>query len=77
MNREQFVMELQEALEFEETLTLQTNLKETEEWDSMAVMVLIAFVADNFEVELTTVNIEKMTTIESLIDQIGLDKFLS
>lgn len=36
MNKEQFLEELTDVLQLEETINESTNLKELEEWDSMA-----------------------------------------
>lgn len=75
MNIQKFVTELQEELEFEQTLTLETDLKAADEWDSMAAMVLIAFVSDNFDKQLTAEDLKEITTIDSLIEIIGRNKF--
>lgn len=75
MTKQEFIAELQEELEFEETLTPETILKDTDEWDSMAAMVLIGYVADNFDKTLTAEDLKEITTIDSLIEKIGLDKF--
>ena len=75
MNIQEFVAELQEELEFEETLTVDSVLHDRDEWDSMAAMVLMAFVSENFNKDLNADDIKEMTTINSLIDKIGRDKF--
>lgn len=75
MTKQEFIEELQEELEFEETLTLDTQLKDLDEWDSMAAMVLIGFVGDNFNKTLTADDLKEMTTIDSLIEKIGEELF--
>jgi acyl carrier protein len=75
MKKENFVSKLQEELEFETELTETTNLKDLDEWDSMGAMVLIGFVSEEFGVTLNADDIKAMTTINSLIEKIGLDKF--
>ena len=75
MNKEQFLSNLKEELELECEIDLNTNLKELEEWDSVLAMVLIGFVADNFNVTLTADNLGSMNTIYSLMEMIGIDKF--
>lgn len=74
MTTKEFVAELAEALEFEETIKPSTRLKDLEEWDSMGAMILVAFVSDNFDKNLTTDEIKSMTTVDSLIDLIGREK---
>lgn len=75
MNKEQFLANLKEELELESEINLDTNLKEMEEWDSVLAMVLIGFVADSFNVTLTADHLGGMTTINSLIGMIGVEKF--
>jgi acyl carrier protein len=75
MEKSVFLSRLQEELEFESELELNTNIKDIDEWDSMAAMVLIGFVSDEFGMTLNADDIEAITTIESLIEKIGQDKF--
>lgn len=75
MEKSVFLSKLQEELEFESELEINTNIKDVEEWDSMAAMVLIGFVSDEFGMTLNADDIEAITTIESLIEKIGQDKF--
>lgn len=70
-----FLARLQEELEFETDLEINTNIKDLEEWDSMAAMVLIGFISDEFGITLNADDIEAITTIESLIEKIGHDNF--
>ena len=75
MEKSVFLSRLQEELEFESELEINTNIKDLEEWDSMAAMVLIGFVSDEFGMTLNADDIQAITTIESLIEKIGQDKF--
>lgn len=75
MKRADFLSRLQEELEFELELTETSNLKDLDEWDSMGAMVLIGFVSEEFGVTLNADDIKAMTTINFLIEKIGLDKF--
>jgi len=75
MTKQEFLVALKEELEFDATLESTTNLKELEEWDSMGAMVLIGFVSNEFDVILKPEDIKEMTTIDSLMIRIGLDKF--
>lgn len=75
MKKDDFISGLQEELEIETTLETTTNLKDLEEWDSMAAMLLIGYVSNEFAVTLNADSIKNITTIESLIEMIGLDKF--
>tara|TARA_B110000977_G_scaffold191664_1_gene264110 strand:+ start:341 stop:574 length:234 start_codon:yes stop_codon:yes gene_type:complete len=76
MKIENFIEILVEELEFEQdNINLDTNIKELDEWDSLTTLMLIGFVNNNFEVNLTNQDIEKITTFKSLINIIGTDKF--
>lgn len=75
MTTQEFILGLQEELELEITLESTSKLKELDEWDSMAAMVLIGFVSNEFDVILNPEDIKEMTTIDSLMERIGLDKF--
>jgi acyl carrier protein len=77
MNKINFLKELHEELEIEsiEFLTLDTNFKDLEEWDSMTAMVLIGFVNQNFNKNLNSDEIEKCETFSDIINikEIKLD----
>lgn len=75
MKKDEFILGLGEELEIETTLENTTNLKDLDEWDSMAAMVLIGFVSNEFGVTLNADDLKEITTIDSLIERIGLDKF--
>ncbi|RZF58883.1 acyl carrier protein [Sphingobacterium corticibacterium] len=75
MEKQEFLKNLQEVLEVEQTLTVETNLKDLDEWDSMTAMLLIGYVSDEFGVTLTGDNIGEISTVQSVIDFIGESKF--
>ena len=75
---EDFTKELKEALEIEDEnqeITLETNLKDLEEYDSLSVLSIIAMVDKNFGKQIPSVDFIKITTIKSLMDLIGKDNF--
>jgi acyl carrier protein len=71
----EFISELKEELELESTLELTTNIKELEEWDSLAAMVLIAYISRSFNVTMNANDIEQITTVQTIIDFVGTEKF--
>lgn len=75
MTKQEFILGLQIELELDEVLNSSTNLKELEDWDSMQAMVLIGFVSNEFDIILGPLDLNEMTTIDSLIEKIGHDKF--
>lgn len=75
MEIEKFLKLLVEELELESPLSVTTNLKELEEWDSMVAMMLIGVVSNEFDMTLSAKDIEEITTVQSLINKIGVEKF--
>lgn len=75
MTTNEFILGLVEELELEIAIENSTNLKDLEEWDSMTAMVLIGYVSNEFGVTLNADDIKDITTVDSLIERIGLEKF--
>jgi len=78
MKTEDFIRELKEALEIEDEdkeITLETNLKELEEYDSLSVLSIIAMTDKNFGKQIPSSDFIKITTIKSLMDLIGEEHF--
>lgn len=75
MNKNEFLEGLKEAMEFESDLFEETHIKEMEEWDSINAMVLIAFLTSKFGIKLTKEDIESISTVKSIMEKIGYDKF--
>lgn len=76
MNITEFINGLQEELEFTEEIKSNTYFQHMEEWDSMSAMVLIGYVSNNFGLSLTAPDLESLTTVQSLIEFIGTEKFI-
>jgi acyl carrier protein len=70
-----FTVGLQDEMELDSSLELSTNIKELDEWDSLNAMVLSGYVNENFGVTLSKDDISNITTVESLIKIIGIEKF--
>ncbi len=78
MKTEDFINELEEALEIEDEdqeITLETNLKDLEEYDSLSVLSIIAMIDKNFDKQIPSSDFIKITTIKSLMDLIGKGYF--
>lgn len=74
MKTEDFINELKDALEIEDEdqeITLETNLKDLEEYDSLSVLSIIAMIDGNFGKQIPSSDFIKITTVKSLIDLIG------
>ena len=76
MEKQEFVEKLEELLELDEdTLSVDSNLNDTEGYDSMALLSIIAFVDRHFGKKLTADQLMRVTTVESLINEIGQNLF--
>jgi len=78
MKTKDFINELKEALEIEDEdqeITLETNLKDLEEYDSLSVLSIIAMIDKNFGKQISLIDFIKITTIKSLVDLIGEEYF--
>jgi len=78
MKKKEFVDELKDALEIEDEdqeITLETNLKELEEYDSLSVLSIIAMIDKNFGKQIPSSDFVKVTTVSSLMELIGKEHF--
>lgn len=78
MNTTDFLKELTEVLEIEDVvLSEQTNLKDIDgfNFDSLAVMTLVAFIHENFNKQFNALQINQVSTVRSLMELIGSDNF--
>lgn len=68
MEIKEFIEKFAEAIEIEniEVLTPETAFHDLDEWSSISVILLIAFVDEEFEKELTQVQIKDAKTIQDL-----------
>lgn len=77
MKKDYFFTEFHEFLEVDsvEGFNSETNLKDLEEYDSLMIMSIIAFIDDNFSRKLTTKQLNELKTINDLIVLIGKENF--
>jgi acyl carrier protein len=73
----QFLEELKDLLELSQDIELNTDLKSLDEYDSMGVMVLVAFIHKTFGKRFTAKELNNLTTVQSLVDLIGPENFTS
>ncbi len=74
MTEEEFIDELKEILEVEE-LTAEQNLAELDEFDSLAIMSIVALSFSNFKIKLSGKDVKNAANANALIDLIGKDHF--
>lgn len=78
MKTNDFINELKEALEIEDEdqeITLETDLRYVEEYDSLSVLVIIAMIDKNFGKQISSADFAKATTVSSLMELIGKEHF--
>ena len=75
MKYQKFIELITDALEIKDETSLKTNLNDLPEYDSLAVLSLIALIDESFGMSLSAEQFESVTTIESLTELIGKDKF--
>jgi acyl carrier protein len=77
MKQTEFFELLMDALEVESVDELDTEMELTdlEEYDSLAVLSLIALIDEHFGKRIAGNEFQKITTVQSLMDLIGSDQF--
>jgi len=75
MKISEFLVQLANLIEIEDELNLDTNLKDFEEFDSMAIMSLVSFVHKNFGKQFNARQLNQVETVQSLVELIGSDSF--
>lgn len=75
MNTEAFLTQLQDELEEENTLTLDTQFKNLDSYDSMSVLSIIAFVDEMFDKKLDTKQFKDIQSLQELKELIGAEHF--
>lgn len=70
-----FLEKLQEELEEDEKLTLDTNLKQLESYDSISLLSIIAFVDENFNKKMDTKHFKDVEKVSDLVAIIGKENF--
>lgn len=72
MNREEFLVQMQDILQTEEELNFEMNLDDLDEWDSLSKMSTVAFLDANFGVKTTFADFEAIKTIEDIAKKAGI-----
>lgn len=75
MSIKEFLGQLAELTEIEDELSLESNLKDYDEFDSMAIMSLVAYVHKNFGKQFNARQLNQVDSVESLVELIGRDSF--
>lgn len=67
MELNEFLVELKEVLEIEEREIKPTDIfRDYDEWDSLAYLSVIAFLDEEFEIQIEEAEFKKLHTVEDL-----------
>jgi acyl carrier protein len=59
---------LKEQLDLEKSLNLSDQIQALDEWDSLATLALMAMIDEEYDVILGQEDLEKMETIQDIVD---------
>lgn len=71
MNKQEFLEELTEIMQLNETIKLSAPLTDIEEWDSMAHLGVISFFDMEFCIELSIDKLKNIQTVDELLSLAG------
>lgn len=72
MTRETFLESMQDVLQTDAVLTVDTVLSDLDEWDSLSMMATMAFVDKNFGIKLGIRDFKAMNTIGDIVAKVGV-----
>lgn len=72
MTKEEFLTEMQDVLQTDDTLTAETILDDLAEWDSLSMMATMAFLDKNFGVKVGLKDFKEMSTMADLMAKAGV-----
>lgn len=72
MNRTEFLEKMQDVLQMEDELTFDAVLEDLDEWDSLAMMAVTAFLDKNFNLKLTFNDFKNFKTVEDIAKKAGI-----
>lgn len=72
MKRTEFLEKMQDVLQMEDELTFDTVLEDLDEWDSLAMMAVTAFLDKNFNLKLTFNDFKNFKTVEDIAKKVGI-----
>lgn len=76
MTKTDFMNEVIEQLDLcDEDINFGTNLQDIDDYDSFAILSLVALIHKNFSIQLKANQLQNVKTILELISLIGEDKF--
>ncbi len=71
MKKDEFLVALEDILQTEDSIDVNQNLDEMEEWDSLSKMAVMAYYKKNFEIAITLNDLKDIKTPVDLIKLAG------
>jgi len=72
MTKEAFITEMQDVLQTDAELTLDTVLADLDEWDSISIMATMAFLGKNFGIKLNIGDFRAFNTLGDIAAKAGV-----
>ena len=72
MTKEEFLVEMQDVLQTDDALTMETALGDLAEWDSLSMMATMAFLGKKFATKVTIADLKSFATIGDIAAAAGL-----
>ena len=74
MNKEKFLELFEEALEKDETVKMEDKFRDYEEWDSLAVLAVLAMINEEYDIVVPRQEFDKLITVEDIYNYIKNSK---
>jgi len=74
MNRDEFLAKLEDIFQYEDSkkLTFDTKLDDLEEWDSLSIISVVAFLDSEFNKQVTVNDLQVAQTVEDIAVMAGI-----
>ena len=72
MTKDEFLVQMQDVLQTDAELKMETVLDELDEWDSLSMMATMAFLDKNFGVKVKIADLKTLTTIGDIAARAGV-----
>lgn len=74
MNKEEFLIRLEDVLQTDEVLSFDTVLEDLDEWDSLSKLATLAFLDKEFNKKVTINEINKYVVVKDIANEVDLDE---
>ena len=72
MTKDEFIVQMQDVLQTDAELTMETLLADLDEWDSLSMMATMAFLDKNFGVKVKIADLKTFATIGDISAKAGV-----